>query len=84
MSVGEYIEKLLASPRFAGRIRTHRLLPGREARFADSRLPWPAAVRRLLEARGLARLYTHQALATDYVRSGRDTFHRSIVCRHFA
>ena len=59
MSVGEYIEKLLASPRFAGRIRTHRLLPGREAQFADSRLPWPAAVRRLLEARGLARLYTH-------------------------
>ena len=84
MSVGEYIEKLLASPRFTGQIRTHRLLPGREAQFADSRLPWPAAVRRLLEARGLARLYTHQALATDYVRSGRDTFHRSIVCRHFA
>ncbi|WP_300786263.1 DEAD/DEAH box helicase [uncultured Desulfovibrio sp.] len=71
MSVGEYIEKLLASPRFAGQIRTHRLLPGREARFADPRLPWPAAVRRLLEARGMARLYAHQALATDYVRSGR-------------
>lgn len=71
MSVGEYIEKLLASPRFAGQIRTHRLLLGREARFADSRLPWPAAVRRLLEARGLERLYAHQALATDYVRSGR-------------
>ena len=71
MSVGEYIEKLLASPRFTGQIRTHRLLPGREAQFADSRLPWPAAVRRLLEARGLERLYTHQALATDYVRSGR-------------
>lgn len=71
MPVDEYIEKLLASPRFAGQIRTHRLLPGRDARFADSRLPWPAAMRRLLEARGLERLYAHQALATDYVRSGR-------------
>lgn len=71
MSVGDYIEKLLASPRFAGQIRTHRLLPGREAAFAATRLPWSAAVQGLLKARGLDRLYTHQALATDYVRSGR-------------
>ena len=71
MSVGDYIEKLLASPRFAGQIRAHRLLPGREAAFAATRLPWSAAVQGLLKARGLERLYTHQALATDYVRSGR-------------
>lgn len=71
MSVGEYIEKLLASPRFAGQIRTHRLLPGREAECADTRLPWSVAMQGLLKARGLERLYAHQALATDYVRSGR-------------
>ena len=41
-----------------------------KAVYAESRLPWPAAIRRTLEERGLSGLYSHQALATDHIRAG--------------
>lgn len=71
MGVGEYIAALLASEKLGAQVTCHRLLPGAPARYADTRLPWPAAVARLLEERGIAGLYSHQALATDHIRAGR-------------
>lgn len=68
MSVGEYITALLAS-RFKAQVTHHRLLPGSEAAHAESRRPWPAAVRGVLEKQGIE-LFTHQALATDHLRAG--------------
>lgn len=69
--VGKYVAALLASQKLGPQVTGHRLLPGAEAQYAPPRLPWPAAVARLLEARGIRGLYSHQALATDHIRAGR-------------
>jgi len=69
--VAEYIAALLASDRLGRQVAHHRLLPGREAECAETRRPWPRAIRELLAARGVDALYSHQALAADLVRGGR-------------
>ena len=70
MSVGSYISALLASEKLGGQVTCHRLLPAAEPQYAQTRLPWPAAISRILEQRGIAGLYSHQALATDHIRAG--------------
>ncbi|MCR5563193.1 MAG: DEAD/DEAH box helicase [Desulfovibrio sp.] len=67
--VAAFIAAVEKSPRLGPQITGHRILPAQEAAFAENRRPWSAAVRRLLDARGI-RLYSHQALATDHVRAG--------------
>jgi len=69
--VAEYISALLASERLGRQVCHHRLLPGRDAEYAEPRRPWPKAVREMLAARGIDALYSHQALAADLVRGGR-------------
>lgn len=70
-AVREYIEALLASP-LAARVTHHRIVPGREAEYAATARPWPAAVRGVLQAGGIPALYAHQARAADLIRAGRD------------
>ena len=70
MGVVEYVRALLASDKLGPQVRHHRCEPARAAVYAESRLPWPAAIRRTLEERGLSGLYSHQALATDHIRAG--------------
>lgn len=71
MNVSEYIQALLASPRFAGQVAHHRLVPGQAARFAEPIRPYPRAVQNLLAAHGLHQLYTHQAQGMDHIRAGQ-------------
>ena len=70
MSVGSYIAALLASEKLGGQVTCHRLLPAADPQYAQTRLPWPTAISRILEQRGIAGLYSHQALATDHIRAG--------------
>ncbi len=70
MSVGSYIAALLASERLGGQVTCHRLLPASDAEYAPTRLPWPTAISRTLEQRGISGLYSHQALGTDHIRAG--------------
>lgn len=70
MGVAEYVRALMASDTLGPQVRHHRCEPARAAVYAESRLPWPAAIRRTLEERGLSGLYSHQALATDHIRAG--------------
>ncbi|OXS30011.1 MAG: DEAD/DEAH box helicase [Desulfovibrio sp. MES5] len=70
MSVGSYIAALLASEKLGGQVTCHRLLPAAEPQYAQTRLPWPTAISRTLEQRGIPGLYSHQALATDHIRAG--------------
>jgi len=69
--VAEYIAALLASERLGRQVCHHRLVPGREAEYAEPKRPWPKAIREVLAARGIDALYSHQALAADLVRAGR-------------
>ncbi len=69
--VSEYIAALMASDRLGRQVCHHRLLPGREAAFAETKRPWPRAIREALASRGVDALYRHQARAADRVRGGR-------------
>ena len=71
-NVADYIRSLLASERFARQVTHHRVLPAREARYGETRRPWPRAIAGVLRERGIASLYSHQALTADTVRAGRD------------
>ena len=71
-NVADYIRALLASERFARQVTHHRVLPAREAAYGETRRPWPRAVAEVLRERGIAALYSHQALTADNIRAGRD------------
>lgn len=71
-TVADYIRALLASERFARQVTHHRVLPAREARYGETRRPWPRAIAEVLRERGIASLYGHQALTADTIRAGRD------------
>lgn len=51
----------------------HRLIPGEPARYGAEAIPWPAAIRRMLDALAIRRLYSHQTEAIAAVRSGCHT-----------
>jgi hypothetical protein len=52
----EYVTALLDSPRLGGQVVHHRLLPGREAAFAEPARPWGALIHGLLETRGFSEM----------------------------
>ncbi len=66
------LDELRSSPGYAGQIVHVHEVPARAARFADPCRALPEALSEMLHARGIERLYTHQAQAVDYVREGRD------------
>jgi DEAD/DEAH box helicase domain-containing protein len=67
----EYISALLRSQRLGDQVAHHRVVEAKEAAYAENKRPWPKAIRALLAERGIDQLFTHQALATDLIRSGR-------------
>ena len=69
MTVADFMRGLLASPTLGRQVAGHKCLPGAAADFAPPRRPWPAAIARLLDERGIS-LYSHQSLATDHIRAG--------------
>lgn len=71
-NVADYIRALLASERFARQVTHHRVIPAREARYGETRRPWPRALADVLRERGIVSLYSHQVLTADTIRAGRD------------
>jgi DEAD/DEAH box helicase domain-containing protein len=67
--------RLLArlAQRYADRITGRFTLPARPGRYAELPDDLSPALRAALQARGITRLYSHQAEAWDSVRSGRHT-----------
>ncbi|HEX4490780.1 MAG TPA: DEAD/DEAH box helicase [Acidimicrobiia bacterium] len=61
-----------AEPERAGRLVASETIPARAARFADLERPLPAELTERLAARGIERLWTHQAAAVDALRAGTD------------
>lgn len=68
----DFIDELIADPAFAPGVRHVERVPAREAAWA----PLPRGLRpeltAALEAKGLSRLYTHQARAAELAFAGRD------------
>ncbi|HEX8941290.1 MAG TPA: DEAD/DEAH box helicase, partial [Candidatus Limnocylindrales bacterium] len=71
--VSTVLQRLLEEPSLAGGVLHHEVLPAREAVTAP--LPdWlDPRIQAGLAARGIERLYSHQAEALDSIRAGRDT-----------
>ena len=71
MTISRFLDELTHNTYHRQQISGHRRLPARKARYADPERPLPPALRGALKAIGVERLYTHQALALDAVRSGK-------------
>jgi DEAD/DEAH box helicase domain-containing protein len=69
MDFGAFLDELRGRPAYQGQIVHARFVPGRAARFGAVGAIHPD-VRRWLDARGIERLYAHQAAAVDAVRRG--------------
>jgi DEAD/DEAH box helicase domain-containing protein len=67
----EYIQSLNTSQRLGSQIVFQKTLPAIEPSWAVPQKPWPDTLQELLPKMGIARLYSHQATAIDYIRSGR-------------
>jgi len=72
MDAGEFVELLRTAPGYAGQIVHARVDPPRAASFADPAAPLHPNVERALTARGIGRLWSHQAEAIDRARAGQD------------
>jgi DEAD/DEAH box helicase domain-containing protein len=66
----DFADMLRRMPGYAHQIAHVQPLPPRAARFAVPAAPLPATISAALEARGITRLYTHQAAAIDAARAG--------------
>ena len=69
--IGEYIHALKSSPRLGGQVVYHKILPESVPRWVAYKGLRPDSVRRVLEGSGILRLYSHQALALEKLRSDR-------------
>jgi DEAD/DEAH box helicase domain-containing protein len=66
----DFADLLRRMPGYAHQIAHVQPLAPRAARFADPAEPLPAALGEVLRARGITRLYLHQAAALDAARAG--------------
>jgi len=66
-----FVDQLKSSEAFGDRIVWHQKIPPRPPIYRDLARPLPPALKSLLSAYGLERLYSHQAEAIEAIRSGR-------------
>jgi len=72
MDVPAWLETLKAQPWYAGQLSHVEVLPARPGRFAEPKNPLPAALEKMLAARGIEQLFTHQVAALETARRGED------------
>ena len=72
MDFAAFLDELREAPGYADQIVYVREFAAREARYADTSEPLAEAALKALRARGIERLYTHQAEAIDRARRGED------------
>ncbi|MBN1866322.1 DEAD/DEAH box helicase [Candidatus Sumerlaeota bacterium] len=72
MNVRSFLDEIRSDPGYRGQIVFVREEERREAVYAETRLPLAPEARRVLDARGIGRLYSHQAEAIDAAREGEN------------
>jgi DEAD/DEAH box helicase domain-containing protein len=70
MDACDALDALADDPELVGRLVHREVLPARAARYGDLASPLPEEVRERIEARGIERLYAHQADAINRLRAG--------------
>ncbi|HOJ77830.1 MAG TPA: DEAD/DEAH box helicase [Bacillota bacterium] len=73
MDVQRFLKKLTSDQYYQGQIAFIKELPSREAVYGDVSPPLPETIQRLLLARGIEKLYSHQAAAINAIREGQHT-----------
>ncbi len=72
MDFSGFLDQIRSSPDYRGQIVYVREVAEREATWGEPDQPLGEPVRRALAARGIERLYSHQAQALDIARAGLD------------
>lgn len=70
--LADFVRSLLASERFGRQVTHHRVVEPTGAIYGEPQKKMNTAIKSVFERAGIAKLYSHQALATDLVRAGRD------------
>jgi DEAD/DEAH box helicase domain-containing protein len=70
--IKDFLAALGRDLRLAGRVAHVENIPPRPARHQDPDPPLDPRLARALSSQGVTRLYSHQALALDLARAGRD------------
>ena len=72
MDIEAFLNEIRSSPDYADQIVHVREVAARGARFGAPARPLPPPVEAMLSARGIERLYSHQAQALDLLREGKN------------
>src|SRR5262245_9769212 len=72
MDVAALLERIKTRRDYAGQLEHVELLPERPGRYAEPQTPLPGPLARLLDTRGVERLYSHQVAALEAARAGHD------------
>lgn len=72
MNTGQLLDYLKHNPDFASNVTHWQVMPARPAKYADYPDRFDPALRAVLEARGVKRLYSHQRRALDLAAAGKD------------
>ena len=72
MDVAAFLARIRSLPFYDGQLEHLETLEARPGQFAEPDEPLPGELRRLLAARGIERLYTHQVAALEAARRERD------------
>ncbi len=72
MNLDQLVQRLKATPDFMSCVTQWRTLPATEGRYADLPAEMDCRLQKVLHARGIHRLYTHQAESFRLAREKRD------------
>ncbi|MCG8586666.1 MAG: DEAD/DEAH box helicase [Pirellulales bacterium] len=72
MDVPKFLDRIRSLPFYEGQLAHVELLAGRDGQFAAPAEPLSQELARLLEARGIEALYSHQVAALEHARAGED------------
>jgi len=72
MSVEVVLDRLLTQDEFRRHLTLDHTMPARQARYAGFPASLDLRLAQALAARGISRLYTHQAQATALALAGKD------------
>lgn len=70
-TISELVGEWLSDPEMRDSIRHHRVIEGKDARYAPFPERLHPSIRKALESRGIGQLYTHQREAFDLAVSGK-------------
>jgi DEAD/DEAH box helicase domain-containing protein len=72
MDIEALLGRICSRPDYGGQMAHVEILPARDGRYAAPKTPLPEALGRMLLARGVEQLYTHQVAALEAARAARD------------